>query len=380
MSALTKIAVVEPSGLLYGSELALLDILEGLDRSEFKTEVHLPPGAPLKPRLKAIGVSALETLPPLRPVRHKVLKLGRYLTLARRWWWDRPDLVYVNQAGILRPIAAIAALLRLPVVCQVQTVEDARWVGRVRHGTGPVRGFICNSRFTAGELRVPREKLCVLYQGYRFKGLRQLPKSRSSKEPFVAGVLGRICASKGHYLLLEALRMLKAQGERNLRCRFIGAAPTPLDQQKIEALANQSGVAELVQFRGYQTDLPVELAELDFMVIPSLSETFGRILFEAAEAERPVLLSDCGGLGELSRHFGIGERFAVGRAEALAQGLIRMMGHYDEKKAAFAPAARRMLSSLDLKEYIAVCSRILRRAASGHPVAIQWFGGPQISQ
>jgi glycosyltransferase involved in cell wall biosynthesis len=368
------ISIVEPSGLLYGSELALADILQGLDRSQFRTEVILPACAPLVPRLSSMGVRSLELLPASPVRRTRFVKVLSYLRVMRHWSTARPHLIYVNQAGIFRPIAAIAKCLRLPLVCQVQTLEDARWVSGMGwlHRQAPT--FIANSQFIASETHVPRERLSVLYQGYRYKGLKQSHKPRHETESFEIGLLGRICESKGHYLMVSAAKLVRARTPKRLHIRFIGSAPSATEQRRIEAFVREYGVTDMIEFRGYRSDIAGELAQLDLVVIPSLGEAYGRVFFEAAEAEVPVLLAASGGLDELSRHFGVGERFTDWRADDLANALERVVTKYPTVRRAFVSAAKQMLNALNFDAYLAICSDILRRACRGEATSIKWLG------
>src|ERR1035437_2733084 len=210
---ITRVSIVEPSGLLYGSELAFLEILEALDRSRFSAEVVLPAGSPFSERLRAVGVPFLELL---RPMAHRASRLKKLLTywrLAEHWRLQRPDLIYVNQGGILRPIAAIAKRFKLPLLCQIQTLADARWVSNLAGTHTQVSAFVCNSRFIAAQCRLPKDRLSIVYLGYNPKGLgrewvaRPPPPARLD-----VGLLGRICETKGHYLVIEAARRMKAAG------------------------------------------------------------------------------------------------------------------------------------------------------------------------
>ena len=108
------IAVVEPAGLLYGSEFCLLDVLTGLDRERFTSEVLLPKGAPFRERLDADQLDWSEALPADLMQCGRLRRLLAYQRLESRWRSQPPNLIYVNQAGILRPIARIAQRLQLP--------------------------------------------------------------------------------------------------------------------------------------------------------------------------------------------------------------------------------------------------------------------------
>lgn len=370
-----RVSVVEPSGNLYGSELALLDILEGLNPTVFRSEVILPYGTPFAAKLGRFGVANLCLLPPDMVHCSKVSKAWNYLRLAWHWQRAKPDLVYINQGGILRPVSAIARRLKLPMLCQVQTAEDAQWVSSLSGVHAQVSTFVCNSKFIAQLTRVPVERLSTIYQGYRFKGL-QPPRRRirTSLEPIVVGLLGRVCRGKGHDLVVETAGRLRRLGVNRFRFRFIGNATEPEEQRLIDGLVAQHGARDLIEFRGFREDVGAELAALDLLAIPSVAEPFGRILCEAAEAQVPVLLTDSGGLGELSRRFDVGVRFEAKQVDGFLRQLLVIADNYDEVRRCFLASAERLLGALDLHEYTGVMSQLITQAATGRAVSLEWLG------
>lgn len=374
-SVKTRVSFVEPSGHLYGSELALLDILESLDPTLFQSEVILPYGTPFAAKLSQLGVASVCLLPPDMLHCSKVVKAWNYLRLAWHWRCAKPDLVYINQGGILRPVSAIARQLRLPMLCQLQTIEDAQWVSSMTDVHDRVSTYVCNSVFTAQFARVPPERLSTIYYGYKFKGLqRSRHKTWTLLGPIIVGLLGRVCRGKGHDLVIEAAGCLKRLGVNRFRFRFIGNATDPKEQQLIDELVARHGVHDMVEHRGFREDIGAELAALDLLVIPSVAEPFGRILCEAAEARVPVLLADSGGLGELSRRFDVGVRFEAKQVDDFLQQLLAVADNYDEVRRCFLVSAERFLESLDLREYIDAMSQLITQAATGRAVSLEWLG------
>jgi glycosyltransferase involved in cell wall biosynthesis len=370
-----RIDVVEPSGQLYGSELALLDILERLPAETFKCDVLLPRGAPFRARLREHGVPCVDLLPPALSSVSRFRKAFSYLKVARRWREHRPDLIYVNQGGILRPIALIARRLGIPLLCQIQTLEDARWVSSLTACHTQVSAFVCNSDFTAHHARVPAERRSTVYYGYRPKGLRRSqPLYTRHGDRFTVGLLGRIGGTKGHDLVVEAAGRLRRSGDMRFHFRFIGDAQDQQEHHRVAALLEHHQCRELIEFRGYREDIAAELAALDLLVIPSVAEPFGRILCEAAEAQIPVLLADSGGLGELSHRFRVGLRFSARNVDQFIEQLRFAERAYDRLRSDFRASAERLLNALDFSEYIDVMAALIRRAAAGGPVSVTWRG------
>ena len=370
-----SIHVIEPSGELYGSEFCLLDIIEQLADRDSIT-VHLPPNTPFAEKLAEQKVEIQETLPPPSSKR-RIAKVATYLKLLSFWIRHRPDVVYLNQAGAIRPIGSICRTLRIPLVSQVQTLEDAIWVNRNARTLRRVSSFICNSRYIARSLSVEPERKSILYQGYRWKSLES-DSPRSPATPFVVGLLGRISVSKGHYLLVEAAELLFSRGESKRDWKFviIGSGKTKEEEKALHDRVAKAGLSDQFSFRGYRSDIAAELQALDVLAIPSFLEPLGRILFEAAEAGVPTVNSDGGGLGEVGRHFSVGRQFKSGNANDLADALVWIRDHYSSEAPRFRRRASEMLDSLQMSEYIPQVDRILSDASEGKPSSVHWFGIP----
>jgi glycosyltransferase involved in cell wall biosynthesis len=378
-----QVAAIEPSGRLYGSEYCLLDIIDGLPRRRFSWRIFLPRNAGFDQLLLDRGIGCEFLLP-----RHlgEIPRWQRSLVYARVLWrlkQLKPDLLYVNQTGSLRAAAVYARWLQLPVICQVQTLEDARWLSSNPRLHPVVKAFICNSEFIAAETLCDPYRKCVLYQGLPPERVEHSKKNRLSprkfiyrygeQKPFVVGILGRIAVSKGHYLLINAVTQLQ---KLLPNCRFvvIGAGLTPKDTHDFGSAVHQSGLTPSFEFRGYRKDLAAEFDRLDLLVIPSLAEPLGRVLFDAAEYGVPVVLSDAGGLGEISRRFDVGVRFKSGDAGALSRSLFEVARNYQKIRQRFLAASLIMLERLSMPSYLSTIERILLSSADCRTSCEVWLG------
>ncbi len=122
------------------------------------------------------------------------------------------------------------------------------------------------------------------------------PRTTRSQRPFTIGYIGRLVEEKGVHLLLEAA----AQLEGDWRLRIVGGGPL---REDLEAFAAELGIADRVAFIGQigSTEMPAQYAEMDVLVLPSLTrpnwkEQFGRVLVEAMACGLPVIGSDSGAI------------------------------------------------------------------------------------
>jgi glycosyltransferase involved in cell wall biosynthesis len=121
------------------------------------------------------------------------------------------------------------------------------------------------------------------------------PRPRPER-PFTIGYIGRLVEEKGVHHLIQAVATLS--GEWQLR--IVGSGPL---EEDLQALALELGIAEHIEFIHWvaSTEMPAQYAELDCLVLPSLTrpnwkEQFGRVLVEAMACGLPVIGSDSGAI------------------------------------------------------------------------------------
>ncbi|HWI61032.1 MAG TPA: glycosyltransferase family 4 protein [Symbiobacteriaceae bacterium] len=110
--------------------------------------------------------------------------------------------------------------------------------------------------------------------------------------PGVLSALGRLQTEKGFDVLLRAMAELK--GEARLLLGGEG-----LLEAELPRLAAELGVADIVEFRGFVTDVPRFMAASGLFVLSSRSEGLGLVLVEAMAAGRPVVATRVGGVPEV---------------------------------------------------------------------------------
>lgn len=134
------------------------------------------------------------------------------------------------------------------------------------------------------------------------------PLAAENAEQIVVGTVKSMASKYGIDTLIDAFALLHkklAASEpeigKKLILRLVGDGPST-DEYKQQA--NQLGIANKVEFVGRvpHTEVPNELAKLDIYVALSRldSESFGVAIIEAGAAGRPVVVSDAGGLPEVT--------------------------------------------------------------------------------
>jgi len=146
---------------------------------------------------------------------------------------------------------------------------------------------------------------------------------------------------KGTEVLLQSLANLMSCGH-NVHFTLIGGFETPEYEEQIRELANHLGVADNVDFTGFTSDVPSELAKLDVMVLPSLyGEGLPMVVLEAMAAGVPVVASNVEGASAAIEHRQSGLLTEPGSVSQLATSIERFVtGEIDHARMASAAMTR----------------------------------------
>lgn len=139
-----------------------------------------------------------------------------------------------------------------------------------------------------------------------YAGINSEPPEQKSK--LVIGTVKTMAPKYGIDTLIEAYALLRKARQAKvalefpeLELRLVGDGP---QISELQSLAKRLGVSDTVSFVGRvpHTEVPKELAKLDIYVALSRldSESFGVAIIEASAAGRPVVVSDAGGLPEVT--------------------------------------------------------------------------------
>ena len=184
---------------------------------------------------------------------------------------------------------------------------------------------------------VPRERIEVIYPGIDAHWYCPDPAIARVEHPTFLYV-GRLKRYKGVDIALRALALAREQ-RADLVLQVAGAGD---DRSRLEALAQELGIAGAVRFLGF---VPEEekrrlLRTAWAVVFPSPKEGWGISNIEAAACGTPALAADSPGLRESVRHEETGLLVPCGDVAALADALQRLAQH-PEQVTRFGAAARR---------------------------------------
>jgi glycosyltransferase involved in cell wall biosynthesis len=169
--------------------------------------------------------------------------------------------------------------------------------------------------------------------------------------------LGRFVIEKGVSVLLEAARLLRAQG-RDVQILLIGDGP---DRPRLEKQVATSHLESTVRITGFLSGaaLQRELSTVGAIVIPTImEETAGLAALEQMVLGRAVIASAIGGLQEIVE--GAGLTFPPGDSSALAEAMKRILDEPGLASSLGALARQRVLRSFSLRGMIDAHARMYR--------------------
>lgn len=140
-----------------------------------------------------------------------------------------------------------------------------------------------------------RQKIVRIYNG------AEAPHRNGTKAPEKSGFtllhVGRLSPAKDQQTLLRAFALARTKNT-DLRLWIVGDGRL---RPELESLAREIGIAESVTFFGEQHDVSPFLFAADLFVLSSVTEGLPISLIEALAASLPCVVTDVGGMTEVSR-------------------------------------------------------------------------------
>ncbi len=340
---------LDHTAALSGGEIALLNLIQELDRKRFKPVVLLFSDGELRRKLEELGVevrlmtlaeSVVETrrdhLRRSALLRGRdVLRTVRFCTqLARTIRRIRPGVVHTNSLKSDLIGGAATRLARVPLIWHVRDriAEDylPPKVARIFRALCRIipTHIVVNSDATLETLQLPpslRGRATMVHDGCAV----DRPVSDGPADPTqpVIGIVGRISPWKGQDVFLRAAKLV-AEHCPEARFQVIGSAMFGEEayEEKMRLLAAELEIADKVEWTGFRRDVPELMGRLTVVVHAStVPEPFGQVVIEAMAAGRPVVASDAGGVQEIVVHGESGLLALPGDAEAVSDCVVRLL-------------------------------------------------------
>ena len=309
-----------------GAERAVSTYLHYLDRNRFE------PGLCLWRNIFAYDVPEDVPIWVMNKNKpwHAPRTVWRTSRLINRW---KPDVVlsflaYVNLLTGLAVKVCAGHPGWMPVVRNNPMTSNKRlsnWLWTRLNNTWKMVGVISTgmSDSMVSNYKVPREKIINLDNPVDFSridiSIQTNPIEQTQR--FTIVTMGRLVEQKDHVTLLKAVASVAKT--HSIRVVIMGDGPL---RHKLETLAQELGINNLVEFWGFiQHPFPY-IAAADLFVLSSKWEGFGKVLAEAMGCGTAVISTDCPyGPNEIIENGRSGLLVPVGDPEGLAEAITRLL-------------------------------------------------------
>ncbi|MFH1428812.1 MAG: glycosyltransferase family 4 protein [Candidatus Margulisiibacteriota bacterium] len=318
---------------LSGAPLSLFYLARELNKQdEYKVVYIVPERGPLLQKLKAENIETIVL---------GSLKELHFIRLIKKY---RPSLLHVN-TSVNWYAALIGRLLDTPVIWHIR--EDlsghpwlvqfiVRYSNRIIAISASVRDYFPERyqyKISIVYNAVDAAFLSVKLRTSAWQKAKNIlfPDSFAHKKNIKIGYLGSIEPRKGIKELTEAF--FRVNLKYPLSSLHIAGRVLPVAKgyhQKIIKFCLMNGIDKSVFWHGSIDDIIGFFNKMDIIVVPSLSEPFGRVVIEAMAAGKPVIGSTCGGIPEIIQNGKTGFLCEPGNSIDLSRVIFEVMNMHSD--------------------------------------------------
>jgi len=372
-----------------GAETLLVELIRRLDRGQFLPELcclkHLGP-------LGEALAAEVPTHSGLLAHKYDFAVLGRLTRLLRQGRVDA--VITVGTGGDKMFWGRLAArMARVPVICSALhstgLPDRVEWLNRL---LAPVTdAFIAvaepHARYLAEHEGCPAARVRVIPNGVDTEKFGPSTADRALAESLglspgapVAAIVAALRPEKNHEMFLRTAALVRREVPE---AKFLVVGDGPR-REGLESLARELSLGGAVRFLGTRSDVPELLSLVSVLVLTSHMEANPVAILEAMAAEKPVVATRVGSVGETVLDGRTGCLVAPGDERQAAARVVELLRH-PQRSAAVGRAARRHVlahwsigqmvegyQDLIREIYTAKCPRARKRereSAPGHAVA-----------
>lgn len=319
-----NILFIHQSSDLYGSDKAMLYLVKNIDKSKFNPIVVIPKHGPLLKELQKSNIRTIIT--PVLNIHRKMFSLKTLMSLPFQLF---RSIRFLNRELKDTPIHMVqtntVVVLLGFIYARLKKIKHCWHIHEILNFPRILRKFFpnliyfnskvifFNSEATKRNYIQYQEKIenkaVIIHNGTERNQpiLNDAEKQELKKKyclddkAIILGLVGRINANKGHFLLLDAFKNIHSD-YKNIKLAFIGSTVSGKEEILVE-IQNKISELELdkeVIIIPFQENIWKFWDFMDIAVVPStIEESFGLVALEAMLAKKPVVASNLGGLVEL---------------------------------------------------------------------------------
>ena len=315
--------------MLGGGEYSFLDFLRNLP-DPWKPVVAVPSDGMLNTLLHS---SAIEThiieLPSIRPwaIKKIVSSIRQLITMCRK---IQPRIIYANGSRAAFYAGISKLFHRTPIIWHCRIANKDPLLDLLLEMFCNI--IIVNSQATARRFgQNSGNKVRQIFNGIDLQWM----KSQNGSKPElikdnwkVILMAARISKEKRHDIAIDAFETIAAN-DLNLHLIFIGAKDV-LEQEWTDFLqekTSKSKFSSRIHWVGPVEDTRPWYRAAFLTILPSINESFGRVLVESMACGVPVVASRSGGIPEVIRHGKDGLLAAPGDAAEFIQAMTKIISN-----------------------------------------------------
>jgi glycosyltransferase involved in cell wall biosynthesis len=345
--------------MLGGGEYSFLDLLSQLPQDWHALAV-MPEEGELAVRLEEKGIETrVIPLPALRPwfIPTIFRSLSAYYTTCRK---VQPDLIYANGSRAAFYGGIAGRFTRIPVIWHCRVADpDPRLdflLGRLSNE------IIVNSKFASHRFSKSFfRKVELAYNGVDTEWLKNTDVEKPSliKEKWKTVLMvARLSRSKRHDLALLAFEDLaRSDPQLHLVCLGSKDPKDPGWWDYLQDRTSQSPFGNRIHWVGQCDDVRPWYRASVLLILPTDTESFGRVLIEAMACGVPVVAASSGGIPELVRHGTDGLLITPGAADELAASMHAILND-DALRESMINSSQKRAEDFSLGLHVARMTRI----------------------
>jgi glycosyltransferase involved in cell wall biosynthesis len=334
----SKILYINTPTFLGGAEISLLTLMSHLDRQRYVSVLLTKGEGGLTERARRDGTMVLRQTFEWPRWRKPWKFPGSVLQIIRTMRSQSVSVVHTNCDYSLRYASLACRVTGVPFVAHVRDFMRAWFEAPHLDALKQAHRVVANSQATARACReagIEPDKIRMIYNPVDVDFFQQpVPDAAAqlranlgiAAEELIVGIVGQIAPIKGHEDFITAAYQLL---DRYPSAHFVicGAAYTPQVQEfedYLRQLIVQSGSSDRFHFIGFRDDVPAVLQALDVLVVPSWTESFGRVVVEGLAAGCPIVATCAGGIPEIIEDGVTGLLVPPKEPDMLADAILRL--------------------------------------------------------
>lgn len=367
-----RILYLHTGAELYGADIVLLTLLEGLDKTKYEPIVVLPLEGPLVAKLKAINIEVYiieypilrrQYFTPKGLIDYVLKYCGSCNAIIELVKNRHIDMIHVNTIAVLEGIY-ISRKIKVPLIWHVHEIlENPKVVykatsflmGRFATKIVTVSNAVKNHLLKSGYIK--EEKIKVIYNGVNTdkfnssintKTLRQ--ELSIPEDAFIIGMIGRVNAIKGQDEFIKIVSTLIGK-YKNIYGIIVGDAFPGQEWRvtELKQLIKDSNCSDNFRYLGYRTDSNVLHNLFDVYVLPSVSaDSLPTVVLEAMACEKVVVGYKNGGICEMVSDRESGYLEEIGANEKLSDDIEKIYLNDELYKSMAKCSAKRLNNMFSL--------------------------------